>query len=370
MKIIRIIYIIIFALLITAPGVYILYADDAEFSENENRYLQKMPEISAEKFLNKKLQDEFTEYISDQFPGRNTFMQMTTQIKKTAGYKDIGGVYLGSEGYYLEKITDSDIDEKKLYNNVLTAEKFADNYGMRAFIMLVPSSGSVLKQYMPEGASCYDYSAHLDKVSQTGNVLDMYDVMADLAENEQAYYKTDHHWTSRGAYEASSFFKEAAGLNIKEYEYYEPKSVSDGFYGTLYSKVLDKAASPDTMELPYALPEVSVKIEGIKNTLTGIYDTGKLSLKDKYAVFFGGNYGKVTIENSKSTGKNLLVIKDSFANSFVPYLFEDYDTITMIDLRFFAGNVSEALEESGADDMLVLYEMSNFSHDMNFYKVK
>ena len=247
-------------------------------------------------------------------------------------------------------------------------EKYAETYGVVAYVMLVPSSGSVLEEYMPDGARGYDYESHLPK-SDIANIVNIYDTMSDAADKEQVYYRTDHHWTGRGAYEASVIYKEAEGLEVKDYEYYEPYTATDEFYGTLYSKVLDSASVADTMELPMNIPEVSVEISGRDNTLSGIYDNDKLKVKDKYAVFFGGNFGEVVISTGKGTGKNLLVVKDSFANSFVPYLLEDYDNIVMVDLRFFSGSVSEVAEEYNAGNMLVLYEMSNFSHDMNFYKI-
>ncbi|MCR5785229.1 MAG: hypothetical protein K6G40_06265 [Eubacterium sp.] len=372
MKAIRIIYIIIFALLLTLPGIYILASDDKEFSENENRYLAGAPEITAERFLKNKLQKDMTDYISDQFPARNTFMETSTEIKKVAGYKDINGAYLGSDGYYFEKISDTDIEDKKLKANMATINKFALGNGLDTRVMLVPSSGSVLTENMPDGAKCYDYEAHLPADTDFKNIsiLNAYEVLSQEAKASQVYYKTDHHWTSYGAYLGSSLLKESAGLEIKSYDYYEPDVVSKEFYGTLYSKVLDKEAEPDTMELPKNLPSVSVEVAGGKDKLNGIYDEAKLEVKDKYAVFFGGNFGTVKINTGANTGRNLLVIKDSFANSFVPYLFEDYDNIVMVDLRFYSGGVSDIVKECDINEMLVLYEMSNFAKDMNFYKIK
>ena len=128
----------------------------------------------------------------------------------------------------------------------------------------------------------------------------------------------------------------------------------DSFYGTLYSKVAGlPGVRADELELPQTLPEnlviesdsapadaLSADGEKAMPTLAGIYDLTKLEMKDKYAVYFGGNYGKITIKNPEAEGKgSLLIIKDSYANSMVPYLLDHYEQITMIDLRYYNESV-------------------------------
>ena len=104
--------------------------------------------------------------------------------------------------------------------------------------------------------------------------------------------------------------------------------------------------------------------------LEGFYCEEMLDKKDKYAYFFGGNYGEVKIHNESSDKKgNLLVIKDSFANSFVPLIADDYENIYMIDLRYYGGNMLNYLKEQNIDEVLVLYNISNFVSDRNVYKL-
>ena len=157
----------------------------------------------------------------------------------------------------------------------------------------------------------------------------------------------------------------------------------EDFFGTLYSKVAGlPGARADELELPQALPEHLVidadgapadalGVDGKKTMpkLTGIYDLTKLEMKDKYAVYFGGNYGKITIKNPQAEGKGtLLIIKDSYANSMVPYFLDNYEQITMIDLRYYNESVPELAAE-GWDEVLVCYEMSNFIKDRNLFKL-
>ena len=103
--------------------------------------------------------------------------------------------------------------------------------------------------------------------------------------------------------------------------------------------------------------------------LSGIYDLSKLEVKDQYAVYFGGNYGSLTITNPDAqTDRHLLILKDSYANSMVPYLIDGYAQITMIDLRYYNESVSE-LAAQDWDEILVCYEMSNFIKDKNLFKI-
>jgi hypothetical protein len=103
--------------------------------------------------------------------------------------------------------------------------------------------------------------------------------------------------------------------------------------------------------------------------LDGFYDEDKLLEKDKYTYFLGGNYGEVVIETGKNTSRRLLVIKDSFANCFVPFLADDYDAIYMVDLRYYNQNMQGYLNDNGITDVLMLYCVSNFITDKNFIRL-
>ena len=111
-----------------------------------------------------------------------------------------------------------------------------------------------------------------------------------------------------------------------------------------------------------------VTLDGEKSD--GFYHYNQLEEKDKYLFFFGGNYAEVVISNQSGEGhRNLLLIKDSFANCFAPLVAEDYDNVYMIDLRFFRGDMQEYMEANNITDVLVLYNVSNFISDKNIHKL-
>ena len=98
-----------------------------------------------------------------------------------------------------------------------------------------------------------------------------------------------------------------------------------------------------------------------------LYDLSALEQKDKYELFLGGNYGQCVITTGTENGKHLLLVKDSFANSFVPFLTGDYETITMIDLRYYRGSMAELAAE--VDDILVLTEVTNLAGSGDYFKL-
>ena len=236
------------------------------------------------------------------------------------------------------------------------------------------SSGNILTDKLPKHADVYDYN-YYEKIAEkefTNNadnntqIVNTYDALKKLSK-DYIYYKTDHHWTTKGAFIAYNEFCKAAGIESEPYENLKMKNVTDKFYGTLYSKVLDKKKKGDSIEIAENIPQCNVMINGKKSE---IYHIDKLKEKDKYQVFFGGNYGVVSIENNEANNdKNLLIIKDSYANSFTPFLLKDYKTITIVDYRYFSGNLQSIVQSNNITDVLVLYEMSNFMKDKNLVKM-
>lgn len=374
MKKINIIFITIVMSFLTAIGCQIIFSKDITFSADENRYLAKKPEVSIDRILSKDFQNNMDNFMSDQIPFRNQFMVSATVLKKMVGIRNINDAYIGRQGYYFEKITDDDIDEKRFEKNLKFINDFLKRHSSLEFkVMLVPGSGNILTEYLPKAAKVYDYNGLITKAETVigeENIIALEDSLKkeakthSLSTDTGVYYKTDHHWTSVGAYIGYREFAKASDKKIKAYDV---KKLAEDFYGTLYSKVMDLKKGGDVIYGPKE--EDSLRVcNGIKETKS-IYVMDKKNAKDKYQIFFGGNFGQVDIATKQKNKNHLLVIKDSFANSFVPYILGDYDTITMVDLRNFAGNIEMIMKEKKITEILVLYEMSNFATDTNIYKI-
>lgn len=363
-------YIAVVMLLLGGFGAYSLLSPIRTYSENENRYLDEYPVFSAESFLDRSFQNDFSSAFSDQFAGRDIWMKASTQAKKMVGFQDISGVYLGKDGYLFAKTTQADIDQRQYLENLRCAEYLGEMSGGKASLILVPSPASVLSDKLPEGAPYYDGNAMVhtaEAVTKRTKFIDTRSELKEYAKQNQVYFRTDHHWTALGAYAAYSAYCVENKLEQHTYGYFDVKRISDSFLGSMYSKVLAPATEKDDLYAAANTPQAQVVCDG--QSRQGIYDVEQLMKKDKYAYFFGGNYGEVHIKSHVDSKKKMLVIKDSFANSFVPYLMEDYSDITMIDLRYYRQSVQKLLQKENYDNILILYEMSNFAQDANLYKL-
>lgn len=358
-----------FLSLITILGVLTFLLPQKKYSENENRYLQTMPDITIHGIVSGDVQKEFDRYLSDQFPGRDFFTAGETKTKKLFGRKDVGGVYIGDKGYYFEKVNENDIEFDMYVKNLGRLEKFAQRFPkVPVSVMLVPSAGTILSDQLPPYAALYDADKMYRSAASTLKSCNFLDLRKTLsAEADQGlYYKTDHHWTTRGAYLGFCAFLEQKGISPLKYEDAGFKTVTNKFYGTLYSKALDSDAVPDSIELSPVSERVTATADGKESK---VYDWSALEKKDKYKVFFGGNYGEVILTGGCKNGKTLLIIKDSFANCFAPLLCDDYETVIMIDLRYFSGTISSAVKNQSVNEVLFLYEISNFANDGNLVKL-
>ncbi len=359
-------------------GAVIVLAPEREFSDNENRVLASLPVFRLQDFWRGDYQENLEQAADDQMVFRDQFTALAADMMQKIGYRDIGGVYLGKGQTYVTKTTADDIEMFRYMENLRYVEYLSGEYPEKVNLMLVPSAGTVLQDYLPRYAPFYDAESMYhaaEVVCETTQVFDLRKALQSQNEVLQGggadcgvYFRTDHHWTLPGAYQGYSAYTSAHQREPLEYQDFHPGKITDAFYGTLYSKVLDQTTEPDVM---YAASDIgqttSVVCDG--NKRESVYDAEKLDTKDKYAYFFGGNYGNVTIQTGAGQEGTLVIFKDSFANSMVPFLLQDYKEIIMIDLRYYRQSVVKLLEELDDPEILILYEMSNFAQDANLIKL-
>ncbi|MBO5246527.1 MAG: hypothetical protein J6B28_04620 [Eubacterium sp.] len=382
-------YVCIIVGILVICGVAIFALPKRAYSPTENRYLTTEVPLSVQEMLSGEVQRNLTELSADQFPLRDSWVKLATIGQYLMYHREINGVYLGKENYLFEKTVASDLSMENYRTNIGYVTAMAAQSPADISVMLIPTPATILQEYLPKRAVVYDplpyeeqgmLLCEMDSVRwvQTREALER----AHRDSLEPLYFCTDHHWTTNGAYIGASVYLDTQHRTIKEKQAYEIACVSEDFYGTLHSKVAGlPGKKPDTLEVPMALPQdlvietngapadaLGANGEKQMPELDGIYDRSKLDGKDKYAVYFGGNYGMLTVRNPQmKDGGKLLLIKDSYANSMVPYLLESYAQITMIDLRYYNESVPE-LATQDWDEILVCYEMSNFVRDRNLFK--
>ena len=381
---------IAFAVMVAGISLGSFLAKDRDFSENENRYLASVPKFSVRDFVSGDYQDKLETYLNDQIWMRDGWITAKTAVQKTCGDTDIGGAYVGKDGYDFEKILPEDVDDAMVNRNIRAVADYfqycAERVGKEhASFLLVPTSGLVMSDKLPEHAILFDQRTYIDRIAGAMEDYNFISPEAILKEhaNEDVYYRTDHHWTTRGAFLTYQTWCEKTGHEFLGEDAYEVTQVSDSFRGSLYSKILDYDSAYDTIEVMKRIPTMEELSSSVMDgytvwadgeNLKGIYHEEFLEKKDKYAYFLGGNYGEVRIEHvdgaeQSPAGDNLLIIKDSFANAFVPFVIPEYDNIYMIDLRYYSGDMASYIDENEITDVLVLYNVSNFISDKNIYKL-
>lgn len=342
-----------------------------KFSENENRELQQFPALCWQSVSDGTFQSELSDFLSDQIPGRDFWVRSNTVLKKLMGQQSINGVYLGKDGYYFQVYTDGDVNASWNRQKLALIEYFAQDVQSPVYLMPVPTPGVVLRDKLPDNAPMYDMDAAFDMLKAAAPSCRFIDLRQTFAANsdKELFYRTDHHWTTMGAHLAYVQFCLSTELTAMPLESFALEQVTDRFYGTIYSKTLDPSAKPDSIYAATDLPKVSVTFDG-SDEPESLYSDTFLAQKDKYAYFLGGNHGRVDIRTDAGNGRTLVILKDSFANCFVPYLLNDYEHIIMLDLRYFKGKVSEVVNTEGAAQVLILYEMTNLLTDHDIIELQ
>lgn len=345
-----------------------------DFSARENRYLNKRPEITVEKVINGEFEEEYKDYINDQFPLRDEFLQLSSEVRYLIGIRDINGVYIGKDGYLLEKHDKSEFESDTAGQNIMYLSEFAkmlDERAMNYHVIMIPTSSEILTGKLPAFIKPYRQKEFIDDVSRsvgeehTINALSILSGHAD----EYIYYKTDHHYTTLGAYYVYEEWAEKAGIKINDRKDFEVEKITEEFFGTLDAKT-HLAQSGDTIFLYTLKDQTEYEICFDESySASDMYNMEALKNRDKYSVFLDGNHEILEIQTQCDTDRKILVIKDSFAHSFIPFMINGFSRIDVIDLRYYNKSVKELIDRNGYTDVLVLYSVVNFATDSNIFKI-
>ncbi len=364
----------IFASLWAVFTILNMFMPKKTFSETENRYLATFPKFTLETLINGQYMPKVEEYLNDHFIFRDEWISIKTFAEKLMLKTDSNSVYFGKDGYLIEKRDeiDEELAKKNLEYLANFIEMSVNKFGTEnVSTVIVPTASEILKDKLPLFATDYDQTILLEMISsRLPN-----DVYVDVTETlkahkeEYIYYKTDHHWTQHGAYYAYEAWAKSAGFTPLSKEEFNIVMASDEFYGTLHAKV-NVNVSPDEIYLYEIKKDMQYNLlYNFNEKRDSIYQMSALDTRDKYTVFMGGNHPVIEIGTNNTNGRKLLVIKDSFAHSFVPFVINHYEETHMIDLRHFNMDITQYMEDEGITDVLVMYNTFNFVTDTNFIKL-
>ena len=336
-------------------------------SELERRPLAQFPDFSFSSLVKNEWTAKYGEYTKDQVIVRDSWLKAQSLCESLLFQKEeIGGAMIGkNDALFTKMFALTPTEEKLLQKNTTLVQQFIEKFPGQVTFLLAPSSSVINAEELPANTPMLDENARLDTIFSTvgeANSLDLREPFTAAKDDVQLYYDTDHHWTSYGAYLAYQQFCQMRSLTPMEVSESDYTTVP-GFYGTTYSKALYWKSKPDTiayLDLPNAMTvwNVSPTFELTENFTATMYDKSKLETGDKYAMFLYGNNGYSTIEGDGEG--SILVVKDSYANSFIPYLTANYARIGVIDPRGFGLSVADFAQQEGYDEVLLLFNFQSF----------
>jgi hypothetical protein len=361
-------FLVIFAFLI-------IVLPKSEFSDMENRLLSSFPKISFSSIKDKETMTGIENYISDHFPLRTDWVEVKTDTEIAIGKRDINGVYI-LKNRFTQKITA--VDNNTVDNNIKGINDFAERHEKPVFVCLVPTAAAAYADELPEYAPNLDQKTFINSVynrlNSHINNLSVFDILQS-DRDDYIYYRTDHHWTTRGAFVAYNAMAKKLGFTPLSMSSFDIEHATYDFYGSLFSEVLYNGIEPDTINL--YITNTKTRVTSVNVTTNfgeppqvfdSVYFREYLEKKNKYPVFLGENQPLVTI-NSTSSGGKLLIIKDSYANSFAPFLTEHYKKITLVDMRYINVSLEQVVDIDEYDQILFLYNVNSFNTDTNLRKL-
>lgn len=360
--------VIIFLAFIGAFFVLNLVLPDRAFSQQENKYLQQAPKFTFQSLFSGKFTADFEKYTSDQFAFRDFWIPMKAGTELAEGKKENNKVYYCGRDTLIKRFAQPDYSQTD--RKLMAISAFSEKADVPVYFGLIPGAADIWNGKLPAnapGASQKEYIEYCyNNIGEKIKCADIYSMLSSNSDKD-IYYRTDHHWTSLGAYYGYAALGDTLGYTAPDVSSYsQRRMVTDDFLGTNSSSSGFVWVKPDSIET--FVDGDGVKVDNYKNGQTsepvtsGLYVDSHLQEKDKYSVFLGGVTPLIHISTGNS-GPSLLIVRDSYTDSLVPFLTADYSDIYLVDLRYFTDSVADYVKEHDIDSVLVLYSIDEFSSE-------
>ena len=359
--------ILFMAVLLVFP-VLTLISEKEVFSATENRNLASFPKISIESIKDKSFMDGLEKYLSDHFIGRTEWVEAKVKTEVLIGKEEINGVYITND-MLIQKLNTPDYD--KVNKAMEAINKFAADNKANIYVMFAPTAGGIYSGELPKNAPVFNQKAFIEymynKLNSNVTTIDVYNSLYAVRD-EYIYYRNDHHWTSYGAYCGYKTAIKKLGFSEISYNKYHIEHASNSFKGTLYSKTLYDKIIPDMVDLynyENGAKVTSVEVnDGMEvKEYDSIYFREYLKEKDKYLVYLGPNQPLIKIKTDVKNERKLLVIKDSYASTFIPFLTQHYSEITVLDLRYIRTSYNDIVNMDDYNQVLIIYSAATMEND-------
>ena len=351
------------SLLLLLGAALSLAGPEREYSENENRMLAGKPRVSLSAVLNGKFMQDTESWLTDRFLGRDLLVRARTYLALLGGQTERNGVYIGRDRFLFER--PAGYDENRMAATLAAVNAAAGKWkNVRCYMALAPNACEVLPELLPFAAPAPEQAAQIAAVRKglpRVTVVDLLPALRNAPDREELYCRTDHHWTTRAA--EIAFREIASAMALEGGDDFVSYPVCNDFQGTLASSAgFFHAADTITVTVPANLTYTVSYVEE-KEERSSVFDLSKLAQKNKYEVFFGGNFAQIRMETDADSDRTLLLVKDSYANCLAPMLLPSFKTVIMVDPRYYRGDLYRLSEREEITDVLWLYNVNTLLSD-------
>lgn len=408
--------VVMFASVLMLFGLISAVDKNKTVSEQENRALAEKPKFTFASLFKGDYTVAFENFYSDNFPARDFFISCNSRIsdlftrfsgengevvvatekkdgdfvgegvdllgeKKPEGMKEntaavtpdseasISGSILITGTRALEIYSHSE-DNAKNYASIINKTAKSMPEDVKFYSMLCPTA---VEFY---GTAKYREGSHSqrDAIKQIYSQLDesivKIDVYSNLVDNvgDYIYFRSDHHWTARGAYCGYKAFCDASGNSAPALDSFTTHRL-EGFLGSLYKSTYSNVLrdnpdyvecfelSVDAQNMVYPSAELNMS-EGVST-----YVIARIVNDDnKYLAFIAGDQPIEKITTSVRNGKKILIIKESYGNAFVPFLCNNYEEIYVVDPRWIDMNLADFVTANGIQEVMAINYMFAISN--------
>lgn len=344
-----------------------LLLPEQSFSQKEKRYLKTSPELTADTLLSGSYGENVEGYLADHIPGRDFFVGVSAYYDLLSNRQVTKDVYVASGDRLVEAPVKWNAAQAE--KNMQAINDFAEAAGRPVDLMIVPSAGFVMHDDVLGLTDPYTDDAQIAQLyAMAGEGVtcrDITGIFADHPARQDLYYRTDHHWTAIGAHTAYRAYMEMLGRPHAPKEDFSIEYYG-GFLGSTYSRSGLWLTESENVELWRSDTALTVINSETEETHQGVFYEQRLEELDKYTVYLDGNHSLVRIDNPQKVGSGkLLVIRDSYANCLGTFLAESYESVVLVDLRYYKKPVTQLLTSEEFTDVLVCYSLGNFMTDSN-----
>lgn len=345
--------------------LYTLFREKGEISFQENRQLAQLPDLSISEFLSGKSSVKLMNFFSDQIAGRSRFIKIYADISSGNGESKINGVFANENMLLNGNINLSGISDS-VVNRV---NNFAEKYSSSFYFIAVPSSDGIysnlLPEYIPDDFQSEQIQNFYDRLSPGIRKINAFNILKNFSD-EYIYYRTDTKWTAYGAYCVYRTAIQKLGFIPVAYDKFTIEHVTSDFRGNLYNISQCDIAKNDFIDIYYSdsinIQSITAYDENLNQSSRSLYDKSFLNSRYMYNIYLGEDAPALKIKTSVNNNKKLMVIKDSCADCFIPFLTQHYSEITVISADYSGFSFTDYFNVNSYEQILFVCSAENLTN--------